>query len=110
MNRETWSPFQSEDVRKICAHLTVYELTELRRRARAYGTWGGITGAIPIGLAVAFPNPWTYALVASLLLVHGARLPSVWRAQKQFLCSTAWARQAGYTPDRLRLFSFVWQK
>ena len=110
MSRETWSPFQSGDVKQICAHLTVDEQAELNSRARAYGTWSGITAAIPIGLAFAFPSPWTYTLAAVLLLVHVARIPSWFRSQKQYLCSTTWARHAGYTPDRLSLFSFGWKR
>ena len=101
-----WSPFQSEDVRRICGHLSEPETTRLQRRAAMYGVWVAATFAVPLGAAIAYPGLYTLIVAAVLILIHIACIPLWLAKQRSFLCSTRWAREQGFTPDTLHLFSF----
>ena len=105
-NWKTWAPFQSPEVREICAHMTEAEGRAASRRAALYGLWCGVTFAGPVAVAFVIQTSAFIAIVAVLISVHlGCR--RVWlRLQRSFFCSTAWAREQGFTPRRLRLFSF----
>ena len=105
-NWKTWAPFQSPEVREICAHMTEAEGRAASRRAALYGIWCGVTFAGPVAVAFVIQTSAFIAIVAVLISVHlGCR--RVWlRLQRSFFCSTAWAREQGFTPGRLRLFSF----
>jgi hypothetical protein len=100
----TWSPFQSQQVRQICEHLTEQELAVLMQRGSRYGLWVAGTAAIPIGLAVGFPGSITFVIAGVLIAIHIARIPSWLRSQREFLCSTQWAKEHGYDSHALRLF------
>ena len=105
-NWETWSPFQSPEVREICAHMTDAERTKASARGAAYGFWSAVTFAVPLAIAFTSRSLGTTVIAAVLVTVHLIRIPIWQKKQKQFLCSTAWARERGITPDRLRLFAF----
>ena len=106
INWKTWSPFQSKEVREICAHMTDAEHTKLSRRAYLYGAWVFATVARPSSSALGNRNPAVIGIAVVLLVVHVVCIPIWQRMQRNFLCSTAWAREHGYTPKQLRLFSF----
>jgi hypothetical protein len=102
----TWSPFQSLEVRDICAHMTDAERARLAERGGAYGLWSAGTLALPLAVALTSRSVLTFVIAAVLITVHLICIPIWQKQQKRFLCSTAWAREHGITPDRLRMFAF----
>jgi hypothetical protein len=107
MSDWTWSPFQSPQIKDICAHLAPSEHAALVRRAMLYGFWAALTLGFPAGFGgVRWSHAGSAAQIAcvSLILLHGACIPLWLRAQKRFLCSTEWARIHDYQPERLSLF------
>ena len=112
----TWSPFQSEQVKEICSHMTRGERRAAINRA---ALWGLIIGIIPgsIGLICgpiifrsALLGVMFCALIAPLIacVLWKKWLPHVNKSQQTFLASTEWARSQGIKADDIRLFS--WQK
>lgn len=100
----TGSPFQSPEVRDICAHMTEAEKAAASRRGGFYGLWCAATLAGPLSLAIS-QRSWPVVLMAAVLIaMHVACLPVWFRMQRRFLCSTAWARERGIAPDQLALF------
>jgi hypothetical protein len=104
---ETWAPFQSRDVREICTHMTKAEKREGQRRGALYGLWVAATFAIPLSQAMFFPNPALVTIAAILIIIHIACVPLWLGRQRKYFCSTAWAKEQGFSPERLRLFSFL---
>lgn len=109
----TWSPFQSREVREICAHLTDDELDMLVQRSRDFGFKMGAWVALPISSAGAYmiiaDNGGSIAFAlfpCAVILVSAAFVPRQQKKQKELLCSTAWAKEQGIEPDRLKVFSF----
>ena len=102
----TWSPFQSPEVRDICAHMTDAERARLADLGGDYGLWVAGTLALPLTFALTYRSVLIVVIAAVLVNVHIIRIPIWQKQQKQFLCSTAWAREHGITPDRLRMFTF----
>jgi len=69
-SQSTWSPFQSPEVREICAHLTPEEharvLDDARQRGQQLGQWIGV----PFGFVVAsFVWSWQVGLVLLVLFM-----------------------------------------
>ena len=91
---------------KICSHLTKAERNHLSILGLLISVWipGTIFG-IPI-LIRSFPSPgnWFVASVWAVLFI--VSIPMLQRMMRHFLCSTTWANEHGFTPERLRLFSF----
>ena len=117
---KTWSPFQSRDVREICAHLTDDEIDMFVERAKDFGAMIGarITSPIAIMTALAFVII-AFVIIAfygglivfflipcAWILVNSTFLQRHLKKNKELLCSTAWAKEQGFEPDRLKLFSF----
>jgi serine/threonine protein kinase/protein involved in polysaccharide export with SLBB domain/multidrug efflux pump subunit AcrA (membrane-fusion protein) len=98
-----WSPFQSPKVKEICAHLTPVEQVAAAWRAAMYGVWTCATFAGPIGFGVFYRAyiAEVLVLIVPLILLHFACIPIWQRKQREFLCSTAWAKQQGIAPDQL---------
>ena len=103
---ETWSPFQSPEVRDICAHMTDAERAKASARGGAYGVWSAVTCALPLTLAFTSRSLGAIVVAAVLITIHIICIPIWQKQQKRFLCSTDWAREHGITPDRLRTFAF----
>src|SRR5688572_25509164 len=103
---KTWSPFQSAEVREICTHMTDMERAGASRRAALYGLWVSLTLAGPLALAATTRHPAFIAVASMLILIHITCIPLWLKMQRTFLCSTVWAREHDFTPDRLRLFTF----
>jgi hypothetical protein len=102
----TWSPLQSPEVGEICSHLTKAEQNHvsvlgLISSAWIVGTCFGIPAFIRSNSG---PGKWIVALVWVVLLA--VSIPMLQRMVRHFLCSTAWARERGFAPGQLRLFSF----
>jgi hypothetical protein len=102
----TWSPFQSREVRDICTHMTDAEAAEASRRAGFYGLWVAATLAIPLGVAISGHSLLFTVIAVLLITVHVFCIPIWQKMQRRFLCSTAWAREHGITSDRLKMFAF----
>jgi hypothetical protein len=104
MDWRTWSPFQSDEVRQICAHMSSEEIEAAARRSRIYGSWVAWTFALPIGFAVVDRSAVVIALAAILVCIHIAYVPLWRRSTRRFLCDTKWAREQGIEPAQLKLF------
>ncbi len=109
----TWSPFQSEQVKEICSHMTRGERGAANRRGALFGL---LIGIIPgsIGLIC---GPIIFGSALKGMAVCFLTIPFIafvlWRkwfhrSQQIFLASTEWARSQGIEADSIRLFS--WQK
>ncbi len=102
------SPFLSSELNQICAHLTNAE----RNRASLFALLLGLGAAgtvFGIGWLIQFrrdSRAWILALAAVWGILFVISFPMLLRLQRRFLCSTAWAREQGFTADRLKLFSF----
>ena len=105
MSLATWSPFQSDEVREICAHLTSEERGQAAGRSALYGVWVFASVVAPLGAAWRIQTPWAWTLAAVAILVHLAFIPVWQRRVRGFLSSTQWARQRGLEAN-LRLFQF----
>ena len=102
----TWSPFQSPEVRNICANLTPPEHAEAMRRACFYGIWTALTFALPLSLGFLAEGRTYSTMAAMLVVIHIACIPSWQNSMRYFLCSTEWARQNDIRPEGLKLFAF----
>jgi hypothetical protein len=103
---ETWSPFQSPQVRNICEHMTDAELFIARQRASRYGLWVAATFfAGPFGFAVGLPGALAWSVSGLLIVIHLACIPIWLQMQRRFLSSTIWAKEQGMKPEGLTLFS-----
>jgi len=102
----TWSPLQSPEVAAICSHLTKAERNHMSVLGLLFAAWipGTIFG-LPL-LIRSFPAPgnWIVASIWATLFI--VSIPMLQRMVRHFLCSTEWARQQNFTPEKLRLFSF----
>ena len=115
--QSTWSPFQSTEVREICAHLTPAEHAQLIADARQRGSDIGRWIAGPLGVTVGLLF-WSWQVGLALLALYVvyfafsgyARLRAMRCRSMELLCETEWARSRGYTPDRLRLMTFPWTR
>ncbi|MBP7051343.1 MAG: hypothetical protein KBE65_10045 [Phycisphaerae bacterium] len=112
----TWSPFQSDQVKEICSHMT---RAERRAAIRRGAVWGLLIGAVPgmVGLilgVVVFRSPLVVVTVCFLaffliaLVLHGKWMPSVVKSQQNLLASTEWARSQGIKAGDIRLY--CWQR
>ncbi len=100
------SPLQSPEVREICAHLTKRESNLVSLLGFIAGMWLVVAffGIPWLIRSVPPPGGWIVAgIFAAIFLIT---LPMLSRIVRQFLCSTAWAKEQGFTPEGLRLFSF----
>ena len=112
----TWSPFQSDQVKEICSHMTK---TERRAAVKRGALWGLLIGLVPgmtvlvLGIVV-FRSALVVVTVCLLALplvalaLHKKWLPRVVRSQQQFLASTEWAQSQGIKADDILLYN--WQK
>ena len=117
LTESTWSPFQSAEVREICAHLTPEEHARLLADARWRGQQIGQRLAVPSGVvAGSFGWSWQLGIVLlALFIVYCAvsglpRLRAMRRRSIELLCEIEWARMQGYSPDRVCLMTFPWSR
>src|ERR1039458_7575320 len=114
--QSTWSPFQSPEVREICAHLTPVEHARLVTNARHRGAEiGGSMATMSFAIAAVFLflswqlfSWWTFLVGLALISIYFAiadapRRQAMRRRSLELLCETEWAQSEGYTPDRLKL-------
>ena len=110
----TWSPFQSDQVREICTHMT---RSERRAAIRRGALWGFLMGIVPgmtallVGIVV-FRSALVFLAVCFLLLpllvlvLYKKWLPTVVRSQQDFLASTEWAKGQGIQSNDIKLFKW----
>jgi len=103
---DTWSPFQSGEVKDICAHMSDLELRKAEKRAGSYGLWCAFTFAFPLAFIITKPSPVAFVIGSIPIPIHIGYIPLWFRSQRRFLCQTEWARQKGFAPGNLKLFSF----
>lgn len=94
---KTWIPFQSKISKEICEHMTEEEKKDLSVRSGKYGLWCGLTAAIPASFAFVYRTPFWIIVTGTLLTIHIIGIPIWRRKQKDFLCSTQWAKFKGYS-------------
>ena len=104
MSLWTWSPFQSDEVREICARMTQEERDRAVERSAVYGVWVFFSVIVPVR-AVASEDVWIRGLAVAALAVHLALIPLWRRHTRAFLSSTQWARGRGLSGD-IKLFKF----
>jgi hypothetical protein len=99
------SPLQSPEVRAICAHLTKAESNQVSLLGFLFGMWivAAIFG-IPV-LIKSFPTPGNWIVASVFGIIFVVTLPMLSRIGRQFLCSTSWAKEQAFMPERLNLFS-----
>lgn len=111
-----WSPFQSDQVREICTHMT---RTERRAAIKKGAVCGLLIAIVPgmIGLilgVVVFRSALVVVTVCFLifpliaLVLWKKWLPYIVRSQQCFLASTEWAKSQGIKAEDIQLYK--WQK
>lgn len=112
----TWSPFQSDQVKEICQHMTKSERRAAIKRSALFGALiGMIPGATGLILGVLFFQSATVAVTGWILvfplmalLLRKKWLPHVIKSQQCFLASTEWAKSQSVKADDIKLYS--WEK
>jgi len=113
-SHSTWAPFQSDQVKAICAHMTAQERSRTLRRSAGFGALLAVLfgGALFMGMVM---GKWLFdsSLIGrmSLLLVPSilASLalwkckPRIDRSQREFLASIQWSKDEGLRPDDIVL-------
>jgi len=117
ISESTWSPFQSAEVREICAHLSPTEHALLIEDARERGRQIGYWFAFPLAFVAAFlVTSWPLGLALSALFVVYfvlwglPRFRAMWAHSVELLCETEWARTRNYAPTNIKLMTFPWSK
>ncbi len=113
-SNSTWAPFQSDQVREICSHMTATE----RRRAVGRGAVSGLILGVFFGVGGFFGMPigkWLFdsfltgvviiqPLALLLMVISFWKLkPLMDQSQKEFLASMQWSKANGLTSDNIVL-------
>ena len=114
-SHSTWAPFQSDQVKEICSHMTAEERNRAVGRGAVFGLiLGGLFGIIgffgmPIGkwlfdsflIGVIIVQP--VALILMVISYFWKLKPLIDQSQKDFLASTQWSKEQGLTSDKIVL-------
>ena len=93
-------PFQSLKAREICAHMTKEEKHEATLRGLMFGGWIAATWFGSFFAYRLIPEPMN--LISTIIFLVGLAGIPIWRRiQREFLCTTAWARQRAFQPNQL---------
>jgi len=99
------SPLQSPEMRGICAHLTKAESNQVSLLGFLFAVWiVAVIFGIPF-LIKSFPSPGNWIIASVFAIIFVVTVPMLSRIQRQFLCSTSWAKGQGFAPEHLKLFS-----
>jgi len=102
-----WSPFQSETTKEICAHMTRDEKITCMIRSALLGLWVAAAFVAPqciILLPVVIGikrSALAISIAVMLLIIFLISIPIIRKRNKNFLCSTKWAKSKGYTVDKI---------
>jgi hypothetical protein len=115
--QSTWSPFQSPEVRDICAHLTAAEKQQLLAQSFQHGRDTGWRFAFPFALVVVsffYSRLVGFVLLVPFIIycltVERHRIHAHQQRVREFLAATGFAKAHGYRPEMLRMFSFPWSR
>jgi hypothetical protein len=100
------SPLSSPEVREVSAHFTKAERSEFTFYGLLLGLWVVTATFGNLWLIRSFPAPGNWIVSSVIAMLFLASLPLMWRMQRRFLCSTAWAKENGYDATKIKLFSF----
>ena len=105
MDWRTWSPFQSQTVKDICAHMTADEKKSVSSFSGSEGVMIAIFFAIPLSFGVSFLGSRIFGLpglaLLAWLVIGVFVIMNRRRKKKELLCSTQWAKSQRITPDRI---------
>ena len=96
-----WSPFQAPLVREICANMTEAEKREATKREILFSLWNVGTFFGPWFCIMFLPAPLTWVCGIVMLLIGLSFYPLFRKMEREFLCTTAWARQQRITLAQL---------
>jgi serine/threonine protein kinase/Sec-independent protein translocase protein TatA len=105
--KSSWfvSPLSSSEVHEVAAHMTKAERSEFVFYGLLLGLWVVTATFGNLFLIKLFPAPGNWIVASIIATLFFASLPLMWRMQRRFLCSTAWAKERGYDASRIKLFS-----
>ena len=113
-SHSTWAPFQSDQVKELCSHMTAGE----RRRAVGRGTVFGLILGGFLGVTGFFGmviGKWLFdSFLTGVVIILAMQLipmgilfwrlkPRIDQSQKEFLASTQWSEEQGLTSDKIVL-------
>ena len=113
-----WYPFRSSEVKAIYDNLTPDEASRLKQFSWKTGSSFGVLLSVPLFLLMFacqfgvqyFPQPWGVVLIFALTLPYvllvGLRGATIRSQARKILCESAYAKEKGFTPENLRLYSF----
>jgi len=113
-SHSTWAPFQSDQVKAICAHMTAEERSQTFRRAAVFGAMLGVLfgGALFMGMVM---GKWLFdssligrmSVLLAPSILAGLALwkckPRIDRWQREFLASMQWSKEEGPSSDDIVL-------
>ncbi len=110
----TWAPFQSDQVREICSHMTASERIRAVSRGAVYGLiLGGLFGGA--GLLGMLIGKWLFdSYLVGVVIIQPLALilmgisfwkvkPLAEQSEKEFLASMQWSKENELTPDSIVL-------
>jgi serine/threonine protein kinase len=100
-----WSPFQSPLVRKICAHMIGDEKWEAMKLALLFGLLSAATTLSSIFAVYFISGPSGWIIGIGALLIGLSFFQRLQKFQREFLASTAWAKQQGIKPEQIKRFA-----
>jgi ABC-type bacteriocin/lantibiotic exporter with double-glycine peptidase domain len=116
-SHSTWAPFQSDQVKEICSHMTAKE----RSRAVGRGAVVGLILGVLFGVIGLFGMPigkWLFdSYLTGVIIVQPVALiilgisfwklkPKMDQSQKELLASTQWSKEQGLTSEKIVLHRF----
>lgn len=89
-------------MREVSAHLNGAERSTLQCQGGLYGLWTAATFAGPVSYGLVYHHNSIFMALAGILIsIHVVCIP-IWRRRlKRLLCASAWAREHGFTPERI---------
>lgn len=108
----TWAPFQSDQVREICAHMTKAERRAAVKRGAVCGLLiaiipgmiGLILGAVVFRSALVVVTVCLFVFAVIALVLYKKWPPHMVRSQQHVLASTQWARSQGIEAEDIQLY------
>ena len=113
-SQSTWAPFQSDQVRQICSHMTAKERGRAVGRGAVFGLiLGGFLGVM--GFFGMLIGKWLFdSFLAGVVVILAMQLipmgilfwklkPLIDQSQKDFLASTQWSQEQGLSSDKIVL-------
>jgi hypothetical protein len=113
----TWGPFQSPQVRDICAHLTADEKCQLAAKGEYLGhqvAWRFVAPFLLVAQSFVYSVLVGFVLLGLFAIYFiTLGLPFIREQRKrlrELLCSIQYSQTRGYRPDALKMFAFPWTK